>query len=314
MLREVLDEPVHGGKRYAMSKPAVERIEDVEGLLAGRGYVADREIATALFLAIRLYRPILVEGFAGVGKTEIAKTLAEALGTKLYRLQCYEGLDVSSALYEWNYAKQILHIRVDEHSGHSTAETEATIFSEPYLLARPLLQALRHRDQSPVLLVDEIDRADEEFEAFLLEMLSEYQVSIPELGAIRAQHRPYVVLTSNRVRELGDALKRRCLYLWIGYPSLDKEMQIIHNRVPGIEDALAKQICRFVEALRTMDLDKRPGVAETIDWGMALMELHRDHLSREVVDATVGCVLKSARDIERVGRALPQVLEQALAG
>ncbi len=296
-----------------MSKPPVERIEDVETLLARRGYVADREIATALFLAMRLYRPILVEGFAGVGKTEIAKTLAEALETQLYRLQCYEGLDVSSALYEWNYAKQILHIRVDEHSGHTAAETEKTIFSEPYLLARPLLQALRHQERSPVLLVDEIDRADEEFEAFLLEMLSEYQVSIPELGVVRAQHRPYVVLTSNRVRELGDALKRRCLYLWIGYPNLEKEMQIIRNRVPGIERALAAQICRFVEALRTMDLDKRPGVAETIDWGMALMELHQDHLSREVIDATIGCVLKSVRDIERVGRSLPQVLEQALA-
>ncbi|MGD9765712.1 MAG: AAA family ATPase [Candidatus Binatia bacterium] len=296
-----------------MSKPTIERIEDVESLLAGRGYVADREIATALFLAARLYRPILVEGYAGVGKTEIAKTLADALGTKLYRLQCYEGLDVSSALYEWNYAKQILHIRLDEHSAHTTAETEAAIFSEPYLLSRPLLQALRHESQSPVLLVDEIDRADEEFEAFLLEMLSEYQVSIPELGVIRAQHRPYVVLTSNRVRELGDALKRRCLYLWIGYPTLEKELQIIKNKVPGIETALARQICRFVEALRVMDLDKRPGVAETIDWGMALMELHRDHLSAETVAATIGCVLKSSRDIERIQRTLPQMLEQALA-
>jgi MoxR-like ATPase len=292
---------------------SVERIEDVEGLLAESGYVGDREIATAIFLAIRLHRPILVEGYAGVGKTEIAKTLARALGATLYRLQCYEGLDVSSALYEWNYAKQILRIRMEEKSLQSAAEKEATIFSEPYLLTRPILQALMHASENPVLLIDEVDRADEEFEAFLLEMLSEYQVSIPELGVIRAERPPYVVLTSNRVRELGDALKRRCLYLWIGYPTLQKEMQIVQTKIPGIAASLAQQICLFVESLRTMDLDKRPGVAETLDWGMALIELHQEHLSVDVVQSTLGCVLKSFRDIERVRRALPELVGQSVS-
>ena len=291
----------------------IKRIEDVEVFLARCGYVADREIATALFLAIRLHRPLLVEGFAGVGKTEIAKTLATALGTTLYRLQCDEGLDASAALYEWNYAKQILRIRMEEHSSYSALEKESAIFSEPYLLARPLLQALRNETGSAVLLVDEIDRADEEFEAFLLEMLSEYQVTIPELGAIRAEHPPYVVLTSNRVRELGDALKRRCLYLWIGYPPLEKEVRIIQNRVPGIEQALARQISLFVEALRELDLDKRPGVAESIDWGMALLELHSDHLAVDTASATLGCLVKSKRDIERVQKGLPELMSRALA-
>ena len=292
----------------------IKRIEDVETFLARCGYVADREIATALFLAIRLHRPLLVEGFAGVGKTEIAKTLATALGTTLYRLQCYEGLDASAALYEWNYAKQILRIRMEEHSSYSALEKESAIFSEPYLLARPLLQALRNETGSAVLLVDEIDRADEEFEAFLLEMLSEYQVTIPELGAIRAEHPPYVVLTSNRVRELGDALKRRCLYLWIGYPPLEKEVRIIQNRVPGIEQTLARQISLFVEALRELDLDKRPGVAESIDWGMALLELHSDHLAVDTASATLGCPVKSKRDTERVQTGPPVPMSRALAG
>ncbi len=296
------------------ARDGIRRIEDVEAFLARCGYVGDREIATALFLAIRLRRPLLVEGYAGVGKTEIAKTLAEALGTTLYRLQCYEGLDASSALYEWNYAKQILRIRMEEHSTHTALEKESAIFSEPYLLTRPLLQALRNGDRSAVLLVDEIDRADEEFEAFLLEMLSEYQVTIPELGVIRAQHPPYVVLTSNRVRELGDALKRRCLYLWIGYPPLEKEVRIIQNRVPGIEQSLARQICLFVEALRELDLDKRPGVAESIDWSMALLELHGDHLTVDMARATLGCLVKSKRDVERVGGTLSDLTARALAG
>jgi MoxR-like ATPase len=295
-------------------RDSVQRIEDVEEFLGRCGYVGDREIATALFLAIRLRRPLLVEGYAGVGKTEIAKTLAEALATRLYRLQCYEGLDASAALYEWNYAKQILRIRMEEQSSHTALEKESTIFSEPYLLSRPLLQALRNGDQSAVLLVDEIDRADEEFEAFLLEMLSEYQVTIPELGVIRAQHPPYVVLTSNRVRELGDALKRRCLYLWIGYPPLEKEVRIIQNRVPGIEQSLARQISLFVEALRELDLDKRPGVAESIDWSMALLELHSDHLTVETARATLGCLVKSKRDVERVQRELPELTARVLAG
>jgi len=292
-------------------RDGINRIEDVEDFLARYHYVGDREIATALFLAIRLRRPLLVEGYAGVGKTEIAKTLAEALGTKLFRLQCYEGLDASAALYEWNYAKQILRIRMEESSTQTALEKEATIFSEPYLLARPLLQALRHPGRSAVLLIDEVDRADEEFEAFLLEMLSEYQVTIPELGVIAAERIPYVVLTSNRVRELGDALKRRCLYLWIGYPPLEKEVRIIQTRVAGIEQSLARQIALFVEALRELDLDKRPGVAESIDWGLSLLELHQDHLSLETARATLGCVIKSKRDMERVQAGLPDLLARA---
>jgi MoxR-like ATPase len=290
----------------------VRSVEEVEALLTRSHYVGDREIATAIFLAIRLHRPLLVEGHAGVGKTEIAKTLATALNTDLIRLQCYEGLDVSTALYEWNYAKQILRIRMEEQSAQSAIEKEALIFSEPYLMARPLLQALRHTSASPVLLIDEIDRADEEFEAFLLEVLAEYQVTIPELGSIKAEHLPYVVLTSNRVRELSDALKRRCLYLWIDYPSFEKELAIIRTRLPETEEALAGQICRFMEALRETDLDKRPGVAETLDWGKALSELHGTKLTPEVVRATLGCVVKSKRDIERVQGTLNELLERAV--
>lgn len=285
---------------------SVVQIDDVEKLLSGAGYIGDREIATALFLAMRLRRPLLVEGYAGVGKTEIAKVLAAALNTDLIRLQCYEGLDVASALYEWNYAKQILRIRIDEKAEHSAADTEAHLFDESYLLERPLLKALRHGG-SPVLLIDEIDRADEEFEAFLLEILSEYQVSIPELGTIRAEHPPYVVLTSNRVRELGDALRRRCLYLWIDYPSLSKELTIVQTKVPGINASLAGQLCRFIEALRGLELDKRPGVAESIDWARALMELHADHLSPELAHATLGCVVKTKRDTEQVMRKIPEL-------
>lgn len=290
----------------------VRSVDEVEALLTRSHYVGDREIATAIFLAIRLHRPLLVEGHAGVGKTEIAKTLATALNTQLIRLQCYEGLDVSTALYEWNYAKQILRIRMEEQSAQSAVEKEALIFSEPYLMARPLLQALRHASASPVLLIDEIDRADEEFEAFLLEVLAEYQVTIPELGSIKAEHLPYVVLTSNRVRELSDALKRRCLYLWIDYPTFEKELAIIRTRLPGTEEALAAQICRFMEALRETDLDKRPGVAETLDWGKALSELNGTRLTPEVVRSTLGCVVKSKRDIERVQGSLTELLERAV--
>ena len=286
-------------------------IQDVSALLSASGYVADEDIATAIFLAMRLRRPLLVEGYAGVGKTEIAKVLAAALNTDLIRLQCYEGLDAASALYEWNYAKQILRIRLDEQSSHDAADTEAHIFDEAYLLERPLLSALRHGG-SPVLLIDEIDRADEEFEAFLLEILAEYQVTIPELGTIKAEQPPYVVLTSNRVRELGEALRRRCLYLWIDYPSLPKELEIVERRVPGIETKLATQICKFVEALREADLDKRPGVAETLDWASALMELHSDHLDAQIAQATLGCIAKTRRDLTLVRQQIPELLDRAL--
>ena len=294
-------------RSHRVDAGSIEEIQDVERLLADSGYVCDREIATALFLAMRLRRPLLIEGYAGVGKTEIAKVLAHALATELIRLQCYEGLDAASALYEWNYAKQILRIRIEEKSTYSPGDTEAHIFDEAYLLERPLLRALR-QTRSPVLLIDEIDRADEEFEAFLLEVLSEYQVSIPELGTIRAEHPPYVVLTSNRVRELGEALRRRCLYLWIDYPSLSKELNIVQTRIPDIDTVLAGQICRFVETLRGYDLDKRPGVAESLDWAQALMVLHADHLSPELARATLGCVVKTKRDIEQVMRKIPELL------
>jgi MoxR-like ATPase len=288
----------------------VETIEDVSVLLSDSGYVGDDDIATALFLALRLHRPLLIEGHAGVGKTEIAKVLANALDTELIRLQCYEGLDAASALYEWNYTKQILRIRLDEQSSRESRATEAEIFDEAYLLERPLLRALRCA-RSPVLLIDEIDRADEEFEAFLLETLAEYQVTIPELGTIAATHPPFVVLTSNRVRELGEALRRRCLYLWIDYPSLAKELEIVRRRVPGIDAGLANQICRFVEALRNVDLDKKPGVAETIDWAAALMELHADHLSPDITRSTMGCVVKTRRDLDALKVQLPELLEKA---
>jgi MoxR-like ATPase len=287
----------------------VETIEDVSVLLSDSGYVGDEDIATALFLALRLHRPLLIEGHAGVGKTEIAKVLANALDTELIRLQCYEGLDAASALYEWNYTKQILRIRLDEQSSHESRATEAEIFDEAYLLERPLLRALRCA-RSPVLLIDEIDRADEEFEAFLLETLAEYQVTIPELGTIAATHPPFVVLTSNRVRELGEALRRRCLYLWIDYPSLAKELAIVRRRVPEIDAGLANQICRFVEALRNVDLDKKPGVAETIDWATALMELHADHLSPDIARSTMGCVVKTRRDLDVLTVQLPELLEK----
>jgi MoxR-like ATPase len=288
---------------------SVESIQDVSELLSSSGYVADDDIATAIFLAMRLRRPLLVEGNAGVGKTEIAKVLATALNTDLIRLQCYEGLDAAAALYEWNYAKQILRIRLDEQSSHDATDTEAHIFDEAYLLERPLLRALRHGG-SPVLLIDEIDRADEEFEALLLEILAEYQVTIPELGTISAAQPPYVVLTSNRVRELGEALRRRCLYLWIDYPTLRKELEIVKQHVPGIETALATQICLFVEALREEDLDKRPGVAETLDWASALMELHSDHLDAAIAQSTLGCIAKTRRDLAMVKQQLPDLLDR----
>ncbi|MBL8961315.1 MAG: MoxR family ATPase [Gemmatimonadetes bacterium] len=267
-------------------------------------YVTDREVATAVFLATTLQKPLLVEGHPGVGKTEIAKVLARILETDLIRLQCYEGLDAASALYEWNYPRQLLHLKLEEGTTTSTAERERTIFSEAFLLKRPLLMAITHPDRAPVLLIDEVDRADEEFEAFLLEVLSDFQVSIPELGTIRATHRPVVILTSNRSRDLSEALRRRCLYAWIGYPSFDKELRVVRARVPGITERLARELTAFLQSLRTRRLEKIPGVAESVDWGLALVALHADHLDVEVVQATLGCVLKDERDLQLVGAAL----------
>ena len=263
-------------------------------------YVADRGIATAVYLATALNKPLLVEGHPGVGKTEIAKTLARALDADLIRLQCYEGLDATTALYEWNYPKQLLRIKLEEGSDRTLAEKELSIFSEPFLLKRPLLQAITHEGKAPVLLIDEIDRSDEEFEAFLLEVLSDFQVTIPELGTIRATSKPVVVLTSNRARELSEALRRRCLYLWIDYPTLDKELRIVRSKIPGIESRLAEQVAQFIQELRRMKLTKVPGVAETLDWAAALVALHASHLDAEVVRETLGCFLKEEADLRAI--------------
>ena len=272
-------------------------IRAMQEALERHQYIAEPAIATAVYLAKAMRKPLLVEGDAGVGKTEIAKVLARMIDTELIRLQCYQGLDVNTALYEWNYQRQILHLKIVERDGRTPAELEAAIFSRDYLLERPLLRAITRTEGPPVLLVDEVDRADDAFEAFLLEVLSDFQVTIPELGTIVAVHVPYVVLTSNRSREIGDALRRRCLYLYIEQPSVEKEVRIIKQRVPGVSERLAEQIARFVQALRARPLARAPGVAETLDWSNALMRLHRDHLDLDAVQATLGCLVKDHHDL-----------------
>src|SRR6184192_205362 len=278
-----------------------DEIRKIQELMEAADYVTDAPIATSVYLAMRLQKPLLIEGPAGVGKTEVAKVMARMLGTNLIRLQCYEGLDASTALYEWNYQKQLLHIKLEEagHNSRPMDEKEHEIFSEPFLLRRPLLQAITQESQSPVLLVDECDRSDEEFEAFMLEVFSDWQVTIPEIGTIKATHPPHVILTSNRTRELSDALRRRCLYLWIDYPSYDKEIAIVERKVPGIDIRLARELARFMESLRKVRLAKVPGVAETLDWATALAGLHADHLDETLVNETLGCVLKDADDMKR---------------
>ena len=261
------------------------------------GYVADRALATAIYLLMRIPKPLLIEGHAGVGKTEVAKVLASFLGTELIRLQCYEGLDAHAALYEWNYQKQLLAIKLQEKSDQTVEEKEKHIFSKEFLLQRPLLLSVLEEDAPPVLLIDEIDRADEAFEAFLLELLSDFQITVPELGTIKARHIPYVFLTSNRSRELSDALKRRCLYHWIDYPSFDKEMKIVRARLPRVERELASQVVRVVQAVRQLDLTKPPGVAETLDCAQAAMSLGKDRLDVETVEQTLGCLAKSMEDV-----------------
>jgi len=266
-------------------------------MLEEQVYIADAAVATALYLSMALGKPLLIEGPAGVGKTEIAKALAIALGTKLIRLQCYEGLDATTALYEWNYPKQLLHLKLAESSAASEAEKEAAIFGEAFLLKRPLLQAITERERAPVLLIDEIDRSDEEFEAFLLEVLSDYQVTIPEIGTIRATHRPHVVLTSNRSRDLSDALRRRCLYHWIDYPSLEKELEIVRAKIPAIGTELSRRLTGVIQTTRTMGLSKIPGVAETLDWANALVALNATELNDEIMAETLGCFLKDETDV-----------------
>src|SRR5262245_38495839 len=276
-----------------------EDIKKIQELMEASEYVTDAPIATSVHLALALRKPLLIEGHAGVGKTEVAKVMARMLETNLIRLQCYEGLDASTALYEWNYQKQLLHIKLSEQSNdRSLPEKEHEIFSEPFLLRRPLLQAIS-QERAPVLLVDEIDRADEELEAFMLEVFSDWQVTIPEIGTIKAAHPPHVILTSNRTRELSDALRRRCLYLWIDYPPFEKEVRIVERKVPGINARLAREIAHFMEALRRVRLSKVPGVAETLDWAQALVSLHADHLDEVLVSETLGVVLKDAEDLKR---------------
>lgn len=274
-----------------------KEVRQIQQMLEEQVYIADAAVATALYLSMALGKPLLIEGPAGVGKTEIAKALAIALGTKLIRLQCYEGLDATTALYEWNYPKQLLHLKLAESSAASEAEKEAAIFGEAFLLKRPLLQAITERERAPVLLIDEIDRSDEEFEAFLLEVLSDYQVTIPEIGTIRATHRPHVVLTSNRSRDLSDALRRRCLYHWIDYPSLEKELEIVRAKIPAIGTELSRRLTGVIQTTRTMGLSKIPGVAETLDWANALVALNATELNDEIMAETLGCFLKDETDV-----------------
>ncbi|MDA0768649.1 MAG: MoxR family ATPase [Chloroflexi bacterium] len=274
-------------------------IKDILDRLAAEGYIADPAIATSIYMAQMLERPLLVEGRPGVGKTEIANVMARLLDTRLIRLQCYEGLDVTTALYEWNYPKQMLWIKLDEESGRTTKEREQQIFSQEFLLERPLLAALTEKEKAPVLLIDEVDRADEEFEAFLLEVLSDFQVTVPEIGTIKAKHKPLVILTSNRTRDLSDALRRRCLYLWIDFPDLDKELRIVRSKVQGIEEKLARQVVRFVDSSRHVGLDKVPGISETLDWAKAMVVLHMDHLDHDSVERTLGALVKDADDLEK---------------
>lgn len=275
-------------------------IDQVMGELSARRYVIERSLATAVFLALKLQKPLLLEGEAGVGKTEIAKVLADSMNAKLIRLQCYEGLDVNSAVYEWNYARQMLQIRLLEATDHhATAAKE--LFGPDFLIKRPLLQALEATAEQPtVLLIDELDRSDEEFEAFLLEVLSDYQVTVPEIGTITAERPPVVIITSNRTREIHDALKRRCLYHWIDYPSLEKEYRILLAKVPGAPDQLAQQVVGFVQELRKVELYKLPGVAETLDWATALVALDQRDLEEKVVEETLGVILKYQEDVEKL--------------
>ncbi len=293
-----------------------DSIDALQGAFTERDYVADRALVTSVFLGLRLGRPLLLEGEAGVGKTELAKVLASTLGTRLIRLQCYEGLDVNTAVYEWNYPRQMLEIRLLEAQGKLDDARAHDIFSADFLLKRPLLQALEAAEgQPPVLLIDEIDRADEEFEAFLLEILSDFQVTIPEIGTVRAEHPPRVVLTSNRTREVHDALKRRCLYHWIDYPDAQREFEIVLARVPDTPERLATAIVAFVQRLRAGQLTKVPGVAETIDWAAALLALGAGRLTADIVDDTLGVVLKYEEDVQAIrGATAAAYLEETAAG
>ncbi|MDQ1323285.1 MAG: hypothetical protein QG587_620 [Chloroflexota bacterium] len=316
----MVDQPITAAAAAASRAAAREEraaptrtIEGIGDVFRGHGYIAERSLATTVFLALELGRPLLLEGEAGVGKTELAKVLAASLGTRLIRLQCYEGLDVNTAVYEWNYPRQMLEIRLLEARGEIDKATAHDIFSAEFLLKRPLLQALEDdAGTAPVLLIDEIDRADEEFEAYLLEILSDFQVTVPEIGTIRAARPPRVILTSNRTREVHDALKRRCLYHWIDYPTAAKEFEIVATRVPDVPHELAREVVAFIHRLRTADLTKVPGVAETLDWAAALLSLGATELAPDVVDETLGVVLKYEEDIRQIrGATARQFLAEA---
>jgi len=294
--------------------PFFSSIDDIQQALQAQSYIAERGLATAIFLALKLNRPLFLEGEAGVGKTEVAKVLANLLATDLIRLQCYEGLDVHHAVYEWNYTRQMLHIRLHEARHEKVADAE--LFGPEFLLRRPLLQAIENsRLAAPVLLIDEVDRSDEEFEAYLLELLSDFQITIPEIGTIKAEKPPVVVITSNRTREVHDALKRRCLYYWIDYPSFEKEYEIVLAKVPNAPQQLAKQVTSFIQELRRADLYKMPGVAETLDWTAALVALDQKALSPQIIDETLGVILKYQDDVAKVrGAPAKMIFDTAIVG
>lgn len=286
-----------------------DSIEDTAAALTRFSYVADGGLTTSLYLALRMERPLFLEGEPGVGKTEVAKVLSQALDTRLIRLQCYEGLDINHAVYEWNYPRQLLEIQAHRDRNPSTDG----IFTEEFLLKRPLLQAIdQSRESAPVLLIDELDRADEEFESFLLELLSEFQVTIPEIGTLEARHKPVTIITSNRTREIHDALKRRCIYHWIAYPSLEKEIEIVRRKLPEVTAALTRQIVAFVQSVRRRELYKQPGVSETLDWAEALRHLNSQSLEVETVESTLGFLLKYQDDVDRIRRATAELVAEAV--
>ena len=293
--------------------PTYSTIEDIQRAMFAQNYIADRSLATSVFLALKQRKPLLLEGEPGVGKTEIAKVLSAMLHTKLIRLQCYEGIDVNTAVYEWNYTRQMLHIRLMEAGGTNKQEELKAIFGPDFLMQRPLLQAIDPANLlPPVLLIDELDRSDEEFEAYLLELLSDFQITIPEIGTIQAKEPPFVIITSNRTREIHDALRRRCLYYWIDFPTLDKEYSIVTARMPEVPQRLARQVCTFVRELRTIDLFKSPGVAETLDWISSLLALHQTELVEGPVRDTLGALLKYQDDVLKVGgNDLTKTLQKA---
>ena len=299
-----------------MSTAIPANIDDILALLSNSDYIADRSLATTLFLSLKMGKPLFLEGEAGVGKTEIAKVLSSALNRRLVRLQCYEGLDVASAVYEWNYSRQMIEIRLSEAAGSVDKENlSENVFSKEFLIERPLMQALKSDDSGPpVLLIDELDRTDEPFEAFLLEVLSDFQITIPEIGTIKAEEPPIVIITSNRTREIHDALKRRCLYHWVDYPSAERELEIVTTKLPGIDKELSAQLVAFVQKLRDEDLFKLPGVAETLDWADALTQLDKVTLDSEAIDNTLGTLLKYQDDIAKIhGSEAAQILEQVKA-